>query len=135
MSIDGHLSYSYHLAVVNSAAMNICIQVFEYLFSVLGGIHPGVELLGHTYLCCLVTHSCLTLCDPMDCSPPVSTVHGNHQARILECCHFLLQGIFPAQGLNPHLLQWQVGSLPLNCQGSPSRYLLDYIAYNQMYSM
>ena len=28
--------------------------------------------------------SCLTLCDPMDCSPPVSSVHGVLQARILE---------------------------------------------------
>ena len=27
-------------------------------------------------------------------------------------CHFLLQGIFPTQGLNPHLLHWQAGSLP-----------------------
>ena len=26
-------------------------------------------------------------------------------------CHFLLQGIFPTQGLNPHLLHWQVDSL------------------------
>ena len=28
--------------------------------------------------------SCLTLCDPMDCSPPVSFVHGSLQARIPE---------------------------------------------------
>ena len=28
--------------------------------------------------------SCLTLCDPMDCSPPDSSVHGILQARILE---------------------------------------------------
>ena len=28
--------------------------------------------------------SCLTLCDPVDCSPPGSSVHGIHQARILE---------------------------------------------------
>ena len=28
--------------------------------------------------------SCLTLCDPMDCSPPGSFVHGILQARILE---------------------------------------------------
>ena len=28
--------------------------------------------------------SCLTLCDPMDCSPPGSSVHGIPQARILE---------------------------------------------------
>ena len=38
-------------------------------------------------------------------------------------CHFLLQGIFLTQGLNPHLLPlllWQVGSLPLLYLGSPS---------------
>ena len=34
--------------------------------------------------CCLVTQSCLTLCDPMDCSPPGFSVHGIVQARILE---------------------------------------------------
>ena len=28
--------------------------------------------------------SCLILCDPMDCSPPGSSVHGIFQARILE---------------------------------------------------
>ena len=31
-----------------------------------------------------VTQSCLTLCNPMDCSPPGSSVHGILQARILE---------------------------------------------------
>ena len=34
-------------------------------------------------------------------------------------CHFLLQGIFPTQGLNLHLLHWQADSLPLSHQGSP----------------
>ena len=34
--------------------------------------------------CALVTQSCLTLCNPMDCSLPVSSVHGILQARILE---------------------------------------------------
>ena len=34
--------------------------------------------------CCWVTKSCLTLCDPMDCSLPGSSVHGIFQARILE---------------------------------------------------
>ena len=33
---------------------------------------------------CLVTQSCLTLCNPMDCSLPDSSVHGIFQARILE---------------------------------------------------
>ena len=32
----------------------------------------------------LAAQSCLTLCDPMDCSPPDSSVHGILQARILE---------------------------------------------------
>ena len=33
---------------------------------------------------CLVAQLCLTLCNPMDCSPPGSSVHGILQARILE---------------------------------------------------
>ena len=32
-------------------------------------------------------------------------------------CHVLLQGIFPTQGLNLHLLHWQAGSLPLSHLG------------------
>ena len=32
----------------------------------------------------LVTQSCLTLCHPMECSLPGSSVHGISQARILE---------------------------------------------------
>ena len=32
----------------------------------------------------LVTQSCPTLCDPMDCNPPGSSVHGIFQARVLE---------------------------------------------------
>ena len=35
-------------------------------------------------LLCLVTQLCPSLCDPMDCSPPGSSVHGILQARILE---------------------------------------------------
>ena len=31
-----------------------------------------------------VTQSCLTLGDPMDCSPPGSSTHGSFQARVLE---------------------------------------------------
>ena len=31
-----------------------------------------------------VSQSCLTLCDPIDCGPPGSSVHGVFQARILE---------------------------------------------------
>ena len=41
------------------------------------------------------------LLDPMDCIPPVSSVHGKN---IGVGCHFYLQSIFPDQGLNLHLL-------------------------------
>ena len=41
---------------------------------------------------CLVVQLCLTLCDPMDCSPPGSSVHGIFQAKITGVgCHFLLR--------------------------------------------
>ena len=33
---------------------------------------------------CVLTQSCCTLCDPMGCSLPGSSVHGIFQARILE---------------------------------------------------
>ena len=65
--------------------------------------------------------SCLTLGNPMDCSPPGSSVHGISQARILE---WVALGIFSTQGSNPHLLcllHWQEGSLPFVQPGKPIR--------------
>ena len=50
---------------------------------------------------------------PMDCSPPGSSVHEILQNTGVGC-HFLFQGIFPAQGLKPcllDLLNWQADSL------------------------
>ena len=43
----------------------------------------------------LIAQSCPTLCDPMDYSPPGSSVHGISQARILEWVAILFRGIFP----------------------------------------
>ena len=67
--------------------------------------------------------SCPTLSNPMDCNLPGSSVHGILQARILQLvARSLLQGIFPTQGSNPHLLcllRWQAGSLPLVPPGKP----------------
>ena len=42
------------------------------------------ELVNTNASLCLVTQLCLTLCDPMDCSLPGSSVHGILQARTLE---------------------------------------------------
>ena len=51
--------------------------------------------------CCLVTQSCLTLCDLMDCSPPGSSVHGILQARILGCVAIPFSRDFPDPGIEP----------------------------------
>ena len=69
--------------------------------------------------CCLVAQSCLTLCDPMDCSSPGSSVHGILQARILEWLPFPLPGDLPDPGIKPVSPVWQANSLPLNHQGRP----------------
>ena len=67
--------------------------------------------------------SCLALCDPMDCSPPSSSLHGILQPRILE------QVAVPSsRGSSwPRVesasllfsLYWQAGSLPLVSPGKP----------------
>ena len=72
------------------------------------------------HLCCLFAKLCLILLPH----------HGLQPARLL--CpwdfpgkntgvgyHFLLQGIFPTQGLSPGLMHQQADSLPLSHQGSP----------------
>ena len=81
--------------------------------------------IGHACLyasvCAKSLQSCLTLYEPMNCSLPGFSVHGILQAR-RGGCHFLLQGIFLTQALNPHLLcllHWQASSLPLAPTGKP----------------
>ena len=92
---------------------------------------PGQTLKGerrpthvHALLYCtgahLVTQSCPTFCDPLDCSLPGSSVHGILQAKNTGVgCHFLLQGIFPTQGSNLGLLPWPAGSLLSEPPGKP----------------
>ena len=48
-----------------------------------------------------IAQSCPTLYDPMDCSPPGSSVHGILQARILEWVPFPSPGDLPDLGIEP----------------------------------
>ena len=49
--------------------------------------------------------SCPTLCDPMDCSPPMLFCPWDSPGKNIGVgCHVLLQGIFLTQGSNPHLM-------------------------------
>ena len=50
--------------------------------------------------------SCPTLGNPVDCSLPGSSVHGDSPGKNTGVgCHALLQGIFLSQGSNPSLLR------------------------------
>ena len=76
--VGGHL---------DGAAVNICVQVYlgTCVFILLRCV-PGCRLAGS----CgaggggFVAQSCLTLCNPVDCSPPGSSVHGIARARTQE---------------------------------------------------
>ena len=70
---------------------------------------------------CFFSQSCPTLCNPMDCSLPGSSVHGDSPGKNIEVgCHALLQGIFPTQGLNPGLLHCRWILYSLSYQGRDS---------------
>ena len=57
----------------------MCVTCFEFKLVVLVCV-------------CLVAQSCLTLCDPMDCSPPGFSVHGDSPGKNPGVgCHALLQ--------------------------------------------
>ena len=82
-------------------------------------VHVCVAVLLQTSLLSRVVHGRLlqsvpTLCDPMDCSPPGSSVREVSPGKSTRVgCQTLLQGIFPTQGSNLGLLcllHWQVGS-------------------------
>ena len=73
-----------------------------------------------------VTQSCLTLCDPIDYSPPGSSVRGILQARMLE-------QVFPSPqyltnlGIEPSPLSLQEDSLPSEPPRKPKEYIHIYL--------
>ena len=80
--------------------------------SLLQGIFPGTKPRSPT-------QSCPTLCNPMDCSLPGSSVHSSSGKNTGVGSHFLLQWIFPNQGLNLR----QADSLPSDPPGKPFSHL------------
>ena len=71
---------------------------------------------------------CQTLCVPMDCSLPGSSVHGDSPGKNIGVnCHALLQGIFSIQGSNPTLPHCSWILYCLNYQRSPRK--LEWVAY------
>ena len=81
---SGHLDCFYVLVFVNSASVNNAVP-------------------------CFIAQSCLSLCNPMYCSLPGSSIHRDSPGKNTGVgCHALLQGFFLTQGSNtglPHYRQ------------------------------
>ena len=72
------------------------------------GIEEGVlaRVLQRGVYVCLVTQSCLTLCDSMGCCLPGSSVHVDLQATCWSGLPALLWGIFMTQELNIYIYRY-----------------------------
>ena len=89
--------------------LNLCLLHWQcrVLTSGLPGDASGFT--GNVCVCvrsvCAVAQSCLTLCNPLDCNPLGSFVHGVYQARILEWVAIsFCRGTSPTQGSKLRLL-------------------------------
>ena len=92
-----------------SILMSVVLALRLYFKQGFWGVGAGVHV-----------QSCLILCDPMDCSPPGSSVHGIFQGRILEQVAISSsRGSSRPRHQTRVLLYWQVDSLPLSHLRSP----------------
>ena len=89
---------------------------------------PLLGLCWHCAVLRLVTQSCPTLWDPVDCNLVGSSVYGDSPGKDTGVgCHALLQGIFPTQGSDPGLPHCRWILYCLSHEGSPR--ILEWVAY------
>ena len=95
------------------------LQIFLFLFFHFFFLFLLILDLSYLKVKMLVTQLCPTLCDPTDCSPPGSSVHGDSPGKNTGVggCQALCQGIFPTQGPNPGLLHCRQMLYHLSHQG------------------
>ena len=74
---------------------------------------------------CMCAQSRPALCNPMDCSPPGSSVHGISQAEILEGVPFPFPGDLPHPGFEPRSPALQQTLYHLGHQGSHTDRYMD----------
>ena len=72
-----HQSNHFHLKIFINSGLNFLLLLYNYIINFLRMDEKKFQFSS-------VAQSCPTLCDPMDCSPPESSVHGILQARIPE---------------------------------------------------
>ena len=68
-----------------------------------------------------IAQSCPTLCNPMDCSLPGSSIHGIFQARVLEWIAIPSPGDLPNPGIKPGSPALQADALPSEPPGKPQK--------------
>ena len=89
---------------------------------------PQVTKSKHSAVCYTKSFSCIWLCNPTDCSPPGSSVHGVSPGKNTGVdCYAFLQGIFLTQGSNPGLQHCRQILYHLSHQGSTR--ILEWVAY------
>ena len=93
--------------------MNIYVSIFSNIFLIVISHWLPDEL-------CLVAQSCPTLCDPMDCNPPDSSVHGDSLGGILEWVAMPPRGDLPNPGIKSKSPALQVYSLLSAPPGKPN---------------
>ena len=96
-SNHGYLCCFHVLAIVNKATVNIGVRVSVWII-VLSG-----------YVC---AQPCLTLCNPMDCSPPGSSVMEFSRQEYWSGLPFPSPGDLPNPEIKPRSPALQAGSLP-----------------------
>ena len=114
------------LGFISSAAMSTVVNVSFWIVLFSGYMsRSGIRSCA---VLSLVAQSCLILCDPMDCSPPGSSVHVDFPGKNTGVgCHAFLQGIFPIQGSDPGFPHSRQILYCLSHHGSPR--ILEWVAY------
>ena len=101
-------------APADSTGVSLSCQAPQGLLSPLNADKEspfGLQIDTNCCSCCSVSKSCLTLCSPMDCSPPGSSVHRILQARTLEwVLPFPSPGDLPDPEIEPESLVLQAVS-------------------------
>ena len=85
-----------------------------------------------TFVVCLIAQLGLTLCDPMDCNPPSSSVRGDSPGKRSGMGSFsLLQGNLPNPGIEFRSPTLQADSLPSKPPGKPKSTAVDSLSLLQ----
>ena len=118
--------------------MHSPVKKIYWLFPSFGNFATLSKIISvdYIYLCCAVLSCSVvsTVFDPMECSPPGYSVHGDSPGRNTGVgCHALLQGIFPTQESNPHLLHYRQFVYHLSHQGSSDYIYMGLYIYSGLY--